>query len=125
MTLEQFDEYFEILVVALRTLASSKGKEYANSKDRFANFRRLAAELDLKDYQVGWVYCKKHLDAIASYMKNGETYSNEPIQGRFEDAILYLLLIAGMVEEERNPELLKTWFPATPTMPNEESDIPF
>jgi hypothetical protein len=78
-------------------MRDTKGKEYAHDTDRFANFRRLADELGLKDYQVAWVYTKKHLDSIASYMKTGKTFSAESIHGRIVDAITYLTLISGMI----------------------------
>ena len=80
-------------------MRDTKAKEYANSADRFANFRRLAESLGLQDYQVGWVYAAKHLDSLASFMRNGKTLSTETIRGRFVDAITYLTLIAGMVDE--------------------------
>jgi hypothetical protein len=48
---------------------------------------------------VGWVYLKKHLDSIASYVKDGKIHSTEPIRGRIVDAIVYLTLIGGMIEE--------------------------
>ena len=100
MTFEQFDEYQKKLIDECIGMRDTKGKEYAHSKDRFANFNRLSEELGLKNYQIGWVYAKKHLDSIASYMKEGKTFSSEEIRGRFVDAIVYLTLIAGMVEEK-------------------------
>jgi hypothetical protein len=82
-------------------MRDTKGKEYANSEDRFGNFRRLSGELGLKDYQIAYVYLKKHLDSISSYIKNGTEFSTESIRGRFVDAITYLTLITGMIEESK------------------------
>lgn len=99
MTFKEFDKFQTKLFDEIVLMGNTKGKEYANSStDRFANFRRLAAELNLKDYQVGWVYTKKHLDAIAHYCKVGHVESSENIRGRFIDAICYLMLMAGMAE---------------------------
>lgn len=100
MNFPEFDKFQRDLLAEVVKMRDTKGKEYANDSDRFANFRRLAASLDLKDYQVAWIYCVKHLDSLASFMKNGETFSNETIRGRFVDAITYLTLIAGMIDEK-------------------------
>jgi hypothetical protein len=101
MTFKEFDDFQKALFTEVEVMKSSKGKEYANSEDRFANFNRLADELGLKNYQVGWVYTKKHLDAIAHYCKVGHIESTESIWGRFVDAICYLTLMAGMIEKPK------------------------
>ncbi len=99
MTFPEFDKFQQELLKEVVGMRDTKGKEYAHSEDRFANFNRLAAGLNLPNYLIGWVYCKKHLDSIESFMKDGKVYSNEAIQSRFLDAITYLILIAGMVRE--------------------------
>ena len=99
MTFGDFDKFQAELLAEVVGMRNTKGREYAGTEDRFANFRRLADDLGIPDYQVGWVYTRKHLDSIASYMKNGKTFSSETIRGRFVDAIVYLTLIAGMLEE--------------------------
>jgi len=100
MTHKQFDEYQEDLLNKVVGMKDTKGKEYSNSENRFANFERTAAELGLTNIQVAWVYTKKHLDGIASYCRKEQTLS-EPIEGRIVDAIVYLTLIAGMIEEKQ------------------------
>ncbi len=99
MTFEEFNEFQAELLAKVVKMNSTKGKEYANSESRFANFDRLAAELGIPNFQVGWVYAAKHKDSIASYCRNSKTYSTEPIRGRIVDLITYLTLIAGMIEE--------------------------
>lgn len=99
VTFEEFEVYQNKLVNAIYDLGQAKGKEYAHSANRFANFNRLSEELGIPNYVIGWIYCKKHLDSIASFIKEGQTFSTETIQSRFQDAILYLMLIGGMVEE--------------------------
>lgn len=100
MTHEQFIKFQDQLHKEIYDIGDTKGKEYAHSNDRFANFRRLADQLNLKDYQVGWVYATKHIDSIISYIKEGKIFSEESIRGRFKDAILYFELILAMIEEE-------------------------
>lgn len=100
MTFMDFDKYFDQLIGKCRGMRDTKGKEYANSTDRFANFDRLADTLNLTRLQIAQVYLQKHLDSINHYIKTG-TEGAEPIEGRFVDAITYLSLMAGMVNEDR------------------------
>jgi len=101
MNFEEFDRFQLDLISEVRAMGPTKGREYANSEDRFANFRRLSDSIGLKDYQVGWVYTAKHLDGIASFVKTGQEFSTEKVRGRIVDAITYLTLIAGMIEEAK------------------------
>lgn len=125
----------------LKALTASKGEEYANAADdQLANFRRLAAELDLPMEKVWQVYFTKHLDSIKSFVRQvrverrqempmaeykliGSDKANhiptmvvecspktvyplilsEPIEGRIDDAILYLILLKAMVVEHNEP----------------------
>lgn len=100
MTFDEFDKFFDATVVEVRNMRDTKGKEYAHDADRFANFNRSAKELGVDPLVIWWVYTKKHMDSIVSYIQAGrKTYSTESIHSRFVDAITYLLLGAGMVEE--------------------------
>lgn len=87
----------------LLALSESKGKEYAGSDDRLGNFKRLAQELEMIPEKALWVYFKKHLDSLTTWIKDQEKgfkreYS-EPITGRVDDAILYLHLLKALVIE--------------------------
>ncbi len=108
MTFTEFDLFQEHLIEDVILMKDTKGKEYANSEDRFANFNRIAKDLGMTNTQVGWVYLRKHLDAIAYYCKVGHIGSTEPIRGRFIDAITYLTLMAGMVEEREHSDLSRS-----------------
>lgn len=121
MTFDQFNEYQAKLLEEVVGMKDTKGKEYAHSKDRFANFNRLAEELGLSNLVVAWVYTKKHLDAICNYVcetRYGKepTKLSEPIRGRIVDAITYLTLIGGMIEERKNnrKEALSGWAVGVP-----------
>jgi|ERR1035437_808564 hypothetical protein len=100
MTFEEFDRFQEELLKEVVGMKDTKGREYAHAEDRFANFNRLAGGLELSNIMIAWVYTKKHIDGIESYVKDGRTYSVEGIRGRIVDAIVYLTLIAGMVKEK-------------------------
>lgn len=104
MTFEEFREFQYNLLQEVILMGETKGKEYANGYDRFGNFNRLSERLGMSNLKVAYIYLTKHLDAIESYIKTGETHSNESIRGRLVDAITYLTLIAGMIrEDEINP----------------------
>lgn len=79
----------------------TKGAEYTlGSADRLHNFRTVGKMVDQPMEKVWFTYFYKHYSAVASYIKNGcYVKSNEPIQGRIMDCIVYLLLFSKMVEE--------------------------
>lgn len=91
------DETHQTLV----QLTSSKGEEYSRDTDQLANFKRQAEELNATPEKILMVYLNKHLDAIKSFVKTGKLYS-EPIEGRIDDAILYLILLKGIVLDDQN-----------------------
>ena len=76
-------------------------KEYAQSEDNvFANFERIAKSVDTDRKKVLMVYLLKHIDGISAYTK-GHHSQREYVTGRITDAIVYLMLLWGMVEEEK------------------------
>lgn len=77
-------------------------KEYARNKNNaFANFERIADNLNLNKKEVLLVYLLKHMDGISSFVK-GHQSQREDIRGRITDAIVYLCLLWGMIEQEEN-----------------------
>jgi hypothetical protein len=105
MNTEQFRQTIDELHKRLVDLTASKGEEYKRREDnQFANFERGAAALGLTREQVLLVYASKHYDSIVTYVKDhasGRPAGNyaEPITGRIDDLILYMLLFRGMVED--------------------------
>lgn len=100
MTFDQFDKFSTDLIQKVLLMRDTKGQEYARTSDRFDNFNRLAAELKIPREKVWQVYFTKHWDGIRSFIDNGREFSDEGIQGRIVDAITYLTLLAGMIEED-------------------------
>ncbi len=119
----EFDDYQKSLIYKVVEMKDTKGKEYSNGEDRFGNFNRLAAQLDMTNIQIGWVYLAKHLDSIASYCRTGQSFSTEGIEGRIVDAIVYLTLIAGMIEETRKSNPKND--PLYPWIAQKEDEEPF
>lgn len=92
------EQIIEPTYLAIMELNTTKGHDYAGDEDALSNFKRNAERLKLTPEQVLMVYLGKHLDAIYTYCAEGQVES-EPIEGRIDDAILYLLLLKGLVHE--------------------------
>lgn len=93
-----FGNLIDDVWTAVHHLNKTKGSDYSGDEDVLANFKRLATKLELTKEQVLGVYMTKHLDAIDTYIREGNVKS-EPIDGRINDAIVYLLLLHAMVIE--------------------------
>lgn len=75
-------------------------KEYARKNNNaFANFERVGENLDIQREEVLLVYLLKHIDGICSFVK-GHKSQREDVRGRLTDAIVYLCLLWGMINEE-------------------------
>ena len=84
----------------VETIHTEGQKEYAMDEDNvFANFDRIANQINMDREIVLWVYLMKHIDGIASYLK-GHRSQREEVQGRLTDAIVYLCILWGMIENE-------------------------
>ena len=84
------------------SLTESKGEEYKGAQDnQFGNFERTAQDTGLSREQVWLVFFNKHFDALRTYVRDMATgverKRSESIVGRIDDAILYLILLRGMV----------------------------
>lgn len=108
MNQKDFEEVFNHTVKECEKLLILKGREYAGSDDRLANFKRGAARVGATPMQVLNIYLSKHLDSIETFIRDdakGVTKElSEPITGRIDDAINYLFLLKAMVVElQRQP----------------------
>lgn len=104
MKTKEFRKTIDQLHERLVKLTETKGEEYKRSEDnQFANFERGAADTGLIREQVLLIYLSKHMDSIKTWIKDLAASKNreysEPITGRIDDAILYLLLLRGMAED--------------------------
>jgi hypothetical protein len=100
MTRDEFqrlmaDEYEKIVAIN-----NTKGHDYAGDADALRNFKEQAQETGVTPVQVWNIFFGKHLKAIQTYVREGDVAS-EPVEGRIQDAILYLFLLRGLVEEAR------------------------
>lgn len=104
---EPFVKMAKIMAETERSILVTKGTEYAGEIDRFANFRRLSVDLGLSKEMILFVYMKKHLDSILSFIKTGKEASSESIFGRIMDARNYLLLLSGLIAEHKAAQIDK------------------
>ena len=87
-------------------------KEYARKdSDVHANFKRVAEQTNTTPEKVLMVYLLKHIDGINAYI-DGHKSQREDISGRLTDAIVYLFLLGGLIEEEK-PLKEDTYFEQT------------
>lgn len=102
---ERYAMLLEQTIEKIKSLGQLKGGEYAGDDDRLANFRRNAKKREVPMELIWAVYIDKHLDAINQYIDDimkGKTRERlEPLEGRCDDAIVYLILFKCMIEERR------------------------
>jgi hypothetical protein len=100
---EQWEKLVASTMDQIKKLASLKGGEYSGDVDRLANFRRNGQSLGLPMETIWAVYAGKHWDAIQQYIKDQregkERTRLEPIGGRVDDLLVYLILLKAMLEE--------------------------
>jgi hypothetical protein len=99
MKRDEMAQLMEQIFEELRATRAAGQREYAHSEDdAFDNFERTAAMAGTDRERVLLVFLLKHIDGIASYVK-GHRSQREDVRGRIKDAIVYLCLLWGMVEE--------------------------
>ena len=94
----------------LTKLSASKGLEYSGETDRLANFKDQAKLLGFATpIQVLGVYLNKHLGSINKFISGLDKGLSEPIEGRIDDAILYLVLLKALINERKTPKAPDGW----------------
>lgn len=100
---KQWAELLAKTIKQIEHLSVAKGGEYAGDDDRLANFRRNAEAMSVQMELIWGVYAAKHWDAVMQFVSDLQTgrerERSEPIQGRLDDLIVYLVLMKAIVEE--------------------------
>ena len=106
---EDFSRLLADTIDQLSSLFKLKGGEYCHGDDRLDNFRRNAAALGLPMEVIWSVYYAKHHDAVMTFCRDLVTDTKrdrlEPISGRVDDMIVYLILFKAMLVERGELEL--------------------
>jgi hypothetical protein len=80
----------------------TKGHDYAGRRRRARELQgaRKGPRRDQDPvFQAWFIYFGKHWQAVLTFLKEGDVKS-EPIDGRIDDAILYLHLLRGLIHEK-------------------------
>ena len=103
MTTEEFNNLLDNEIIpAITAMRNAGQKEYAQDKDEvFANFIKASKQIDIPSDKALMVFLLKHIDGICAYLK-GHTSQREHVTGRITDAIVYLMLLWGMVKEQES-----------------------
>lgn len=97
---EMAQKMLDVFTNEINKLREAGQAEYAyKDANAFRNFDGLSTDLELDRKMVLWVYCKKHIDGVVSYLR-GHKSQREDVRGRINDIIVYLFLLRGMVDEE-------------------------
>lgn len=103
MKQSEFTDLYHQTIIAIERLIDVKGGEYAVDSDRLSNFKKGGERLNLLPEQIWSVYFHKHIDAIDNAINDLATGKkrpvSEPITGRVDDAIVYLILFKALVTE--------------------------
>jgi len=106
MTNEQFDEFFEQVVVELRELAFNKGKAYANRVNRFHNFDRAASVLGGTKEQALLGFMTKHWVRLMDLINTHDADCLGSWDEVIKDLLVYLILLKGIVATRFNDTLI-------------------
>ncbi len=97
------DEFFARKFADCIELIRVKNSDYTQgkgSRDRIAHFREAAKDLDLPMMKIWQVFVRKHWATIQKFA-NGGKLESEPIDGRINDVINYMVLLAAIIEDEK------------------------
>lgn len=97
------DDFFARKYADCIDLIRAKNSDYTEgkgAKDRIAHFRAAAKDLELPMMKIWQVFVRKHWSTIQKFA-NGGHLESEPIDGRIDDVINYMVLLAAIIEDEK------------------------
>ena len=102
MEQKQMATLMETIFKEIQKMRAAGQKEYARkSDDVHANFKRVGEYTKTDPAKVIMVYLLKHIDGINAHI-DGHTSQREAVEGRIIDAIVYLFLLWGYLNEPKN-----------------------
>lgn len=106
MTNKDFYELMKNTFANCEGIARVKGEDYTKgSADALANFKEGGKALNVDPKVVAWIFLNKHYQAITNFIRTNGQSQSEPIEGRIDDLINYLVLLKGIiVEQHQNTE---------------------
>ncbi len=115
MNQKDFEELCQQIQRDTTDILILKGREYAGSADRLANFKRNAELSGVDPLTVLHVYMAKHWDSFSTYVRDMQAKQprelSEPIEGRLHDLINYAVLAVALIQDKPKeaPYALAVW----------------
>ena len=103
MNKTHFNEFFKHIVEEVKQTRDSGQDEYASPSNVFEDFVQTAELTGTTPAMVLYTFLNKHMRGIGAFIR-GQKSQREDVTGRIKDAIVYLMLLWAMVEEEKNNE---------------------
>ena len=104
MKTERFNEIVEEQVNRIKGVLIKKADEYNLESDRLGFFKRSAAFAQETPEQALYGFLLKHLQSITDMVQSGKKYSKELWQEKITDAMNYLCLLLGLLEDTGRAE---------------------
>jgi len=96
----EFEKFFEERVSKCREILIVKAREYANDEDRMKNFNTAGRMLNLRPYQVAFLYMMKHFESVYEIVMEGREVDEKTWDEKITDLLNYLFLIDAMKKKE-------------------------
>jgi hypothetical protein len=92
----------------INDLIQKKAKEYS-TEDAFSNFKDASGGLSFHDRpeMVAWEFAVKHMQSIKDIISGKVPCNDNTIDEKLNDAIVYMLLIKGMLVERSTEKVDK------------------
>jgi hypothetical protein len=102
MERHEFVKIAEATMSQINNTIGVKGKEYSTG-DAFSNFKAAAGGLSFHDKpeMVAWEFATKHFQSIKDIISGKVPADQAVVDEKIGDAIVYLLLIKGMLTEKQ------------------------
>ena len=101
MNKTHFDKFFDYMIKEIKDTRDCGQDEYASPSNVFEDFVQTAELTGTTPGMVLYTFLNKHMRGIGAFIR-GRSSQREDVTGRIKDAIVYLLLLWAMVEEEKN-----------------------
>lgn len=108
MTNEQRNDIAQNIFNECLHLLKNKGIAYSGEEDVNSNFKVVAQLIGRTKYEVWSVYFMKHILSILHAIEHNPhapVEKTEGMNGRIYDAINYLIILASLIDEDKQGEI--------------------
>lgn len=108
MKTDRFNEIVNEQVERIKGVLIKKADEYNLEEDRLGFFKRSAAFAQETPEQALYGFLLKHLQSITDMVQSGKEYPKELWNEKITDAMNYLVLLLGLLEDTGRAGAKKT-----------------